>query len=93
MDDYWDPERGFRDAGEWGPKQPGSQEQDAKMTREQGAEESNLWSKEHRVCHKIMVFYTIEIFRLAPLGILTLSKPLHYKNGSYLQGSNLLIVR
>ena len=41
------------------------------MTREQGAEESNLGSMEHRVCHKIMVFYTIEIFRLASLGILT----------------------
>ncbi len=34
--------------GEWGPKRPGSQEQDAKMTREQGAEENNLGSMEHR---------------------------------------------
>ena len=31
------------------------------MTREQGEEESNLGSMEHGVCHKIMVFYTIEI--------------------------------
>ncbi len=31
------------------------------MIREQGAEESNLGSMEHRVCHKIMVFYTVEI--------------------------------
>ncbi len=41
------------------------------MTREQGEEESNLGSMEHWVCHKIMVFYTMEIFRLASLGILT----------------------
>ncbi len=69
----WDPVRGFREPGEWGPKQPaaGSQEQDAKITEEQGAEEINLGSMEHRVCHKIMVFYTIENFRLASLGILT----------------------
>ncbi len=40
------------------------------MTREQGAEKSNLGSMEPRVCHKIMVFYTVEIFRLASLGIL-----------------------
>ncbi len=66
-----DSKRGFREPGEWVPKQPGSQEQDAKMAREQGAEESNLGSMEHRVCHKIMVFYTVEIFRLASLGILT----------------------
>ena len=59
------PVRGFREPGEWGSKRPGSQEQDAKMTKEQGAEEINLGSMEHRVCHKIMVFYTIEIFRLA----------------------------
>ena len=39
---YGDPGRGFREPGEWGPKQPGSQEQVAKMTREQGEEESNL---------------------------------------------------
>ncbi len=65
-----DPVRGFREPGEWGPKQPGSQEQDAKMTTEQGAEEINLGSMEHRVCHKIMVFYTIEIFHLASIGIL-----------------------
>ncbi len=58
------PIRGFREPGEWGPKQPGSQEQDAKITNEQGAEEINLGSMEHRVCHKIMVYYTIEIFRL-----------------------------
>ncbi len=64
-----DPIRGFREPGEWGPKQPGSQEQDAKMTREQGAEESNLGSMEHRVCHKIMVFHTVEI------GILTHEYP------------------
>ncbi len=41
------------------------------MTKEQGAEENNLGSMEHRVCHKIMMFYTIEIFRLASLGTLT----------------------
>ncbi len=41
-----------------GPKQPGSREQDTKKAREQGEEESNLGSMEHRVCHKIMVFYT-----------------------------------
>ncbi len=61
------PRKGFREPGEWGPKQPGSQEQDAKITKEQGAEEINLGSIEHRVCHKITVFYTIEIFRLASL--------------------------
>ncbi len=43
-------------------KKPGSQKQDAKITKEQGAEEINLGSMEHRVCHKIMAFYTIEIF-------------------------------
>ncbi len=32
------------------------------MAREQGAEESNLGSMEHRVCHKIMMFYTLDIF-------------------------------
>ncbi len=67
----WDPGRGFREPGEWGPKQPGSQEHDGEMAREQGAEQSNLGSMEHRVCHKSMVFYTLEIFRLAPLGIFT----------------------
>ncbi len=41
------------------------------MTKEQGAEEINLGSMEHRVWHKIMVFYTVEIFRLDFLGILT----------------------
>ncbi len=40
--------------GEWGPKQPGNQEQDAKMTKEQGAEEINLGSMEHRVCHGVL---------------------------------------
>ncbi len=39
-----DPVRGFREPGEWGPKQPGSQGQDAKITKEQDAEESNLGS-------------------------------------------------
>ncbi len=29
------------------------------MTKEQGAEEINLGSMEHRVCHKIMVFCTM----------------------------------
>ncbi len=42
--DYRDPVRGFREPGEWGPKQPGSLEQDAKITKEQGAEEINLGS-------------------------------------------------
>ena len=51
--------------------EPGSQEHDAKKEMEQGAEESNLGSMEQRVCHKIMVFYTVEIFRPASLGILT----------------------
>ena len=55
--DLGDPGRGFMEPGEWGPKPPGSQGQDAKMNREQGAEESNLGSMEHWVCHKIMVFY------------------------------------
>ena len=41
------------------------------MAGEQGAEESNLESMEHSMCHKIMVFYTVDIFRLASLGILT----------------------
>ncbi len=41
------------------------------MTLEQGAEESNSGSMGHRVCHEIMVLYTIEIFRLASLTILT----------------------
>ena len=45
-----DPVRGFRESGEWSPKQPGSQEQDAKMTKEQGAEKINLGSMEHRMC-------------------------------------------
>ena len=49
-----DPVRGFREPGEWDPKPPGSQEQDAKITKEQGEEEINLGSMEHRVCHKIM---------------------------------------
>ncbi len=40
---------GFREPGEWGPKQPGSLEHDAKMPMEQGAEESNLGSMEHRI--------------------------------------------
>ncbi len=40
------------------------------MTEEQGAEENYLGSMEHKVCHKIMVFHTIKIFRLASLGIL-----------------------
>ncbi len=56
-----DPERGFGETGEWGSKQTGSQEQNSKMTREQGAEESNLGSMELRICHKVMVFYTVEI--------------------------------
>ncbi len=66
-----DPTRGFREPGEWGPKQPGSREQDAKTTRDRGAEENNLGSR-HRVCHKmiIMLFYTMEIFGLASLDIL-----------------------
>ncbi len=41
------------------------------MTKEQGAEEINLGSMEHRVCHRIMVFYALEIFRLASLAILS----------------------
>ena len=39
------------------------------MTREQGAEESNLGSMEHRVCHKIIMFYTIKFFCPTSLGI------------------------
>ena len=39
------------------------------MTREQVAEESNLGRMEHRVWHKIMVFYAVDIFCLASLGI------------------------
>ncbi len=57
-----DPVRGFREPGEWGPKQPGSQEQDAKMITEQGADKINLGSMGHRVCHEIMVFCTVESF-------------------------------
>ena len=68
---YRDPERDFREPGEWGPKQAGSQEQDANMTGEQGAEESNLGSMEHRVCHKIAVFYAVGIFHLTSLAIFT----------------------
>ena len=41
--------RGFREPGEGGPKQPGSREPDAKKSMEQGAEESNLGSMEHRI--------------------------------------------
>ncbi len=41
--------KGFREPGEWGPKQPGSREHDAKKSMEQGAEESNLGSMEHRI--------------------------------------------
>ncbi len=33
------------------------------MTRDQGAEESNLGSMEDRVCNKIMVFYTKILLR------------------------------
>ncbi len=40
--DNWDPVRGFREPGEWGQKQSGSREHDAKKSKEQGAEESNL---------------------------------------------------
>ncbi len=57
--------------GEWGPKQAGNQEQNAKMMREQGTEEINLGSMEHRGCHKIMVYYTVKCFSLASLDILT----------------------
>ncbi len=81
------PHKGFRELGEWGPKQPGSQEQDAKMTREQGAEESNSGSMEHRVCHKIIVFYTIEILK----GIFVGNTEIHqlFTSGLILiQGSN-----
>ncbi len=35
------------------------------MTTEQGAEDINLGNMEHRVCPKIMVFYTVGIFRFA----------------------------
>ncbi len=44
------------------------------MTREQKTDESNFGSMEHRVCHKIRVFYTVEIFHLASLSILNLVK-------------------
>ncbi len=48
------PAWGFREPGEWGPKQPGSREQVVKKTREQGAEKliwgagsrgKSLWSR------------------------------------------------
>ncbi len=32
----WDPVRGFREPGEWGPKQPGSKEQDAEEIKNVG---------------------------------------------------------
>ena len=35
VDHLRDPTKGFREPGEWGPKQSGSREQDAKMSREQ----------------------------------------------------------
>ncbi len=55
--------------GSWenGPKQTGSREQDGKKCGEQGAEESNLGSMEHIVCHKIVLFYTRKKFRLVSL--------------------------
>ncbi len=67
-------------------------EQDAKMTMEQGAEENDLGSMERTVCHKIIVFYTIENFRLASLGISTQKYTKSYQfytSGQILiQGSN-----
>ena len=53
--------------GEWGSKQAGNREQNAKMTREQGTKKSNLGSMKQRGCHKIMVFYTVNFFSLASL--------------------------
>ncbi len=44
-----DPVRGFRQPGEQGQKQSGSQEHDANKSMEQGAGESNLGSMEHRI--------------------------------------------
>ncbi len=57
------------------------------MTREQGAEESNLGSMEHRVCHKI----TLEIFRLASLAILT--QQLYTSRLILIQGANSQLLR
>ena len=40
------PRKGFRETGESGPKQPGSQEQDANITKEQRAKKliQGAWS-------------------------------------------------
>ncbi len=57
------PRKGFWEPGEWEPKQPGSREQDAKMTREQGAEENNSGS------HKTVLFYTILCYFFLPKDI------------------------
>ena len=88
---YRDPGRGFRELGEWGPKQPGSQEHDAKKDMEQGAEESNLGSMEKRVCHKIIVFYTVEIFNKR--GILTKDTPIVHFRTDFKSGSKFTNVR
>ncbi len=58
-----------------------------KRTWEQGAEENNLGSIKHRVCHKIMVFYTIETFRLPSLGMSSQK----YTNYTMLYTSRLIL--
>ena len=66
----------------------------SKTTREQGAEERNLGSMEHRVCHKIMMFHIIEVFHLASLGILTQKIHQLYTSGLILiHGANSKISR
>ena len=39
-----------------------SRETGARCKNDQGAEESNLGSMEHSVCHNSMVFYTVGFF-------------------------------
>ncbi len=56
------------------------------MTRDQGAEESNLGSMEHRVCHKIMVFYTVEFF--SPRFAWNFNTKIHQLCSNLIQGAN-----
>ena len=53
-----------------GQNNNGARSRMQKKSREQGADKINLGSTEHGVCHKIMLFYTREIFRFASIGII-----------------------
>ncbi len=61
------PSKGFYVVGEIGAKT--GREQDAKMSRQLGAEESNLGSIEHRICHNIFLLCIMDDMCLTLLGI------------------------